>query len=479
MDPYIKLIETGAYDGGTAQDIAAWRNNTYGTFRAASWSDRSRHLVRQVLSLSMLYLIYDERPGFLINEYAKFLKRLCLEFKDTVGSGDLSPTEEVICQKAIRIIEAFEARGPGAIFGVFSPAEVLYYFVNDGAYVPNVGPVATYEAFLDFRHQVVCIHTDRPVEPTTISEVALLVPRLATERVHLQPRAFYKYQFDLTDMRKPTYNFFHFFACFDISETAFLPLLGILAAHAHELDYNNIQGTNSSIFYNLFRVTFSWTDPFDKGPKTVPNHSIVPFVDLLVSFRKKHNMVFDRQLLAQIFQGTDLEALRYIEQSDPFAITTETHNIFINSVFGEFAELNINASTEAEDPDEDPAAGDPNEDDPDDPDGAEGGADDPEDSADDAEPVETAEEVKVHTNDNVGIEITPAETEVSIDGVVFRKEVRGLINDYLIKPPPKMSMQNLQILKILKVYWLNLLSIPTILAIMKVANSPVKITFNK
>ena len=287
-----------------------------------------------------------------------------------------------------------------------------------------------------------------------------------------------------------------FLACCDWSGKKFLHVLGYLATFVWDFNPRHFQGNIPlSTYYHIHRILFNLKANIHIVITNNYYHSYwfkTIFVDFLKILRVEYNIEFNApQILGRILSGdedSDHNGLaNYLISGigNPNNVSNEDYNTFLNSAFN-FEELDIRkgvVSSEADDdPDEletddgtddvgddTPADDNDNSDNADDSDeGTEppkdddSDSDDPDENSDDTSNNEP--EPNINTSDKTGIAFELSEEE-TLDSVIFRREVSTYISHLLEEK--KLPSEKLEILKKLKMYWLNLLSVKTIQDIIK------------
>lgn len=180
--------------------------------------------------------------------------------------------------------------------------------------------------------------------------------------------------------------------------------------------------------------------------------------------RERDNVVLDRDAIGKLI-FTDLDTkdsegvlARYFTRLNKLEVSTESYKLFKASPFGNFVELDIFAES---DEDDDPIGGDdlsgddggddPPADEPDE--GSVSGEDDPDEDGDD--PEEDEDDTGTNTNDAKGVELVLIEGDPTIDLVLFRREIKALIDGVLSDPSPKLGTLELATLASLRLCWLN------------------------
>lgn len=290
-----------------------------------------------------------------------------------------------------------------------------------------------------------------------------------------------------------------FLACCNWTGKKFLHAVGYLGTLVWDFNPRHFKGNLPlSTYYHIHRILFN----LKSNIQTVTTNNYPQthwfkqnFIDFLKILRVEYDVEFDApQILGRILSGDESSNQNNLSNylisgiGNPNSVSAEDYKAFLDSDF-KFDELDIqkgNASTEADDDltddldVEEPTDAEDTTDDKSSDDGNEPPADDeasedtgdpegePADSNADEDPTEddsTDEpEPNIDTSDETGIAFELSEEE-TLDSVIYRREISIYIAHLLAEK--NLPSEKLEILKKLKMYWLNLLSVKTIQDIIK------------
>ena len=316
-----------------------------------------------------------------------------------------------------------------------------------------------------------------------------------------------KYEFDpkiISDNIKLVGSGLDYIMCCDWSNKKFMHLLGYLGSLVWDFNPRHFKSNIPIMtYYHIHRVLFNLKTNVQTVDTTGYSRShwfSEVFSNFLKTIRSKYGVVFDApQMLGRILSGDQPSEHNNLADylirgiGNPNSVSAESYNAFLASPFN-FEELDIRKgaiSMEADDDTGDISPDDPSDDgtepppddagdddtgddtdtDPgDDPSGDDPGddtgddaGDDGTDDSDNSDDSDTLEP-NIDTSDKSGIAFELSEEE-TLDSVIYRREVATYITHLLSEK--RLANEQLEILKKLKMYWLNLLSVKTIQDILK------------